>query len=192
MSVQKLADATAGLGMEIPRSVLANLESGRRETVSVAEVLVLAAALDVSPLELIFPVGFDTQMEVLPGRVIDPLGAMRWFTGEWALDVYDAAPVLRQPRTSAEQSSPYLVKHHDELINQLRTHEENVAKAIAGATAEGAEEGSRVTASYWMSNLADFREFIYEALRRIRAEMRNRGMLLPDLPPDIELGEEGE
>ena len=68
MSVQNLADLTAELGMEIPRSVLANLEGGRRDTISVAEVLVLAAALNVSPLELIFPVGFDEQMEILPGR----------------------------------------------------------------------------------------------------------------------------
>ena len=73
MSVQKLADRTAELGMPIPRSVLANLESGRRDTVSVAEVLVLAAALDVAPVELICPVGFDKQMGMLPGRAVDPL-----------------------------------------------------------------------------------------------------------------------
>ena len=46
MSAQQLADRTAELGAPIPRSVLANLESGRRETVSVAEILVLAAALE--------------------------------------------------------------------------------------------------------------------------------------------------
>ena len=57
MSVQKLADVTDELGMPIPRSVLANLESGRRETVTVAEVLVLAAALDVAPIDLICPSG---------------------------------------------------------------------------------------------------------------------------------------
>ena len=85
--MQKLADKTEELGMPIPRSVLANLESGRRDTVSVAEVLVLAAALDVAPIELICPVGFDKQTEMLPGRMMDPLSAMRWFTGEWKLDV---------------------------------------------------------------------------------------------------------
>jgi transcriptional regulator with XRE-family HTH domain len=193
MSMQQLADRTAELGMPIPQSVLANLESGRRETVSVAEILVLAAALKVSPLELIFPVGFDRQMEVLPGRVIDPLVAMRWFTGEWTDASADKAWTMpRPPNTSAEQSSPYLVKQHDELINHLRTQEETTARAIADVSAKGADESARATASYWMSNLADFRGFIYEALRNIRAEMRNRGMLLPDLPPDISLEEEPE
>ncbi len=96
MSVQRLADRTAEFGMPIPRSVLANLESGRRGTVSVAEVLALAAALDVSPVELMCPVGFDEQAEMLPGRTADPREALRWFTGELKLDITgggrDAAP----------------------------------------------------------------------------------------------------
>lgn len=188
--MQQLADRTDVLGMPIPQSVLANLESGRRETVSIAEVLVLAAALNVSPIELICPVGFDKQTEVLPGQVVDPLVAMRWITGEWTDVTADAAwRMPSPPSTSAEQSGPYLVKQHDELINHLRTQEETTARAIADVSAKGGDENARATASYWMSNLADFRGFIYEALRNIRAEMCNRGMLLPDLPPDIELQE---
>lgn len=191
--MQRLADRTDELGMPIPRSVLANLESGRRETVSIAEVFVLAAALNVSPIELMCPVGFDKQLEVLPGQEVDPLVAMRWITGEWTDVTADAAwRMPSPPSTSAEQSSPYLVKQHDELINHLRTQEETTARAIADVSAKGADESGRATASYWMSNLADFRGFIYEALRNIRTEMRNRGMLLPDLPPDISLEAEPE
>src|SRR5271166_3235178 len=55
MSARQLSDRTGELGMLIPRSVLANLESGRRENVSVAEIVVLAAALNVSPIELMCP-----------------------------------------------------------------------------------------------------------------------------------------
>ena len=132
MSTQKLADRTAELGMAIPRSVLANLESGRRETVSVAEVLVLAAALHVAPIELMCPVGFDKQTEMLPGRMMDPLDAMRWFTGERKLELAGAAPMLRQPRT-AELSTTSLMKYHDELISRLRMQEAEAAKAAADA-----------------------------------------------------------
>jgi len=39
--------------------------------------------------------------------------------------------------------------------------------------------------------VADLRQFIHQALRSLRAEMRNHGMLLPDLPPDIDM-EEGD
>jgi hypothetical protein len=105
--------------MPIPRSVLANLESGRRDTVSVAEVLVLAAALDIAPIDLICPVEFDKQTKMLPGRAIDPLSAMRWFTGEWKLDVHDGTWTMRTPG-SGERSSANLLKYHDQLISKIR------------------------------------------------------------------------
>jgi transcriptional regulator with XRE-family HTH domain len=189
MSVQRLADRTAELGMPIPRSVLANLESGRRETVSVAEVLVLAAALDVAPIELISPVGFDEETEMLPGSMMDPLYAMRWFTGELKLDVSDdGAWTMRTPGT-AEQSSTYLVEYHDELINRLRTQEADAARALADASVEGADDRALAEARYKIGAAEEWRDFIREPLRRVRAEMRDRGMLLPELPPDIKLEE---
>jgi len=188
MSAQQLSDRTAELGMPIPRSVLANLESGRRETVSVAEVLVLAAALNIAPIELICPVGFDKQTEMLPGRMMDPLGAMRWFTGELKLDVTDAATTLRQPG-SGEHSSTYLLEYHDELINRLRVKEAEAHRAVADAAKDDADERAHGEARYRMMDLADWREFAAEPLRRTRAEMRERGMELPDLPADLNLGE---
>jgi hypothetical protein len=236
MSTQKLADCTAELGMPIPRSVLANLESGRRDTVSVAEVLILAAALNVAPIELICPVGFDKQTEMLPGREMDPLRAMHWFTGQLKLELTEAATTLRQPGT-AEQTSAYLAEYHDELINRLRVQEAEAARAAADAAgayaaleiagselamaaaaaaaaeatgdtadadlartradAEAAQAAAALKATqvneearYRMMALSEWRDFIREPLRRTREEMRGRGMLLPDLPPDIELGED--
>ena len=189
MSVQRLADRTAELGMPIPRSVLANLESGRRDTVSVAEVLVLAAALDVAPIELISPVGFDKETEMLPGSTMDPLYAMRWFTGELKLDISgDGAWTMRTPGT-AEQSSTYLVEYHEELINRLRTQEADAARALADASVESADDRALAEARYKIGAAEEWRDFIREPLRRVRAEMRDRGMLLPELPPDIRLEE---
>jgi hypothetical protein len=108
------------------------LESGRREAVSVAEVLVLAAALNVAPIELMCPVGFDKQTEMLPGRMMDPPDAMRWFTGELKLELAEAATTVRQPGT-AELSTTYLLKYHDDLIFRLRMKEAEAAKAAADA-----------------------------------------------------------
>jgi transcriptional regulator with XRE-family HTH domain len=193
MSAQQLADRTAELGMPIPRSVLANLESGRRDTVSVAEVLVLAAALNVAPIDLICPVGFDKQTEMLPGRMMDPLSAMRWFTGEWKLDLSDdGAWVMRTPG-SGERSSAYLLKYHDELISQLHTQETRAREALRAAADWVGEEGdehSRGVVRDAMMVVEEWRAFIREPLRRTRAEMRERGMQLPDLPADIDLGED--
>lgn len=70
MSAQDLADETERLGHPIGRSVLANLENGRRPTLSVAELIVLAKALRVPPLLLLFPVGHVEEVELPPhGKV---------------------------------------------------------------------------------------------------------------------------
>ena len=55
MTGHELADATARLGYPITRSQIANYESGRKQGLDVVELLVIAAALDVAPLELLFP-----------------------------------------------------------------------------------------------------------------------------------------
>lgn len=81
LSAQQLADRCAQIGMPIQRSVLANLESGRRTTVTIAEVLVLAHALNVPPGVLMFPVGYDQSVEVLPGSWTEPYFAVEWLAG---------------------------------------------------------------------------------------------------------------
>jgi len=188
LSAQQLEERTAEFGMRIPRSVLANLESGRREVVSPAEVVVLAAALGVAPVELLSPVGFDQQVEMLPGRMMDPLSAMRWFTGELKLETDGPVTRLREPGP-AEQSSTYLAEYHDNLISDLRKREANAARAIADAAAEGEDESALKAASIQVSLVDEYREFAWQLLRRTRAEMRERGMVPPELPPDIKIEE---
>ena len=129
LSAQQLADRTAELGMPIPRNVLANLESGRRDTVSAAEVLVLAAALGVAPMELICPVGYDEQVELLPGRMMDPLMASRWVDGELALDVTEPEAVFRQP-VAGDESGTRLAEAHESYLDEVRKGEAEVARAV--------------------------------------------------------------
>jgi len=66
ISAQQLADRCTDLGLPIKRSVIANLETGHRETVTVPELLVLGAALNVSPALLAIPVGRSESVEILP------------------------------------------------------------------------------------------------------------------------------
>jgi transcriptional regulator with XRE-family HTH domain len=70
MSAQKLADHCAHIWREtqLDRDVIANLENGRRRSVSIDEVLVLAGALMVTPVELMTPSEGDLQI----GDVGDP------------------------------------------------------------------------------------------------------------------------
>jgi transcriptional regulator with XRE-family HTH domain len=80
LSAQELSDRCAQLGFPIHRSVIANLENGRRPTVGVDELLVLAKALAVPALWLLFPPDAE-RVEQLPGRFTDPLTASQEFTG---------------------------------------------------------------------------------------------------------------
>jgi len=134
LSAQQLADRTAELGSPIPRSVLANLESGRRDAVTVAEVLVLAAALGVAPTELICPVGFDEQIELLPGRMADPLSGSRWVSGQLVLDVTRPELVF-QPPAAGEESNARLAEQHADLLEQVRAREAEVAQHVTNVDA---------------------------------------------------------
>ncbi|BCI84410.1 putative DNA-binding protein [Mycolicibacterium sp. TY66] len=81
-SARWISDRTGQLGFRIPATVIAKLDSGHRGGVlSVAELIVLAAALDVSPLELLLPTGPTQPVEVLPGTSMSQEDFVGWFTG---------------------------------------------------------------------------------------------------------------
>lgn len=81
LSAQAVADRCAALGMpSITRIVITRLENELRDSLTIPELMVIAAALDVPPMALIFPHGTE-DIEVLPGRHLDPWAAVVWFTG---------------------------------------------------------------------------------------------------------------
>lgn len=89
-SAQWLADETDGLGFPISRAAIANYESGRKKGLDLGELLVLAAALRVPPLVLLFPDLPDGSVEALPGLTVDSWEAAAWFSGEGKSIVTDA------------------------------------------------------------------------------------------------------
>jgi hypothetical protein len=79
-----LEQRTAELGLKVTRQTVADLESGRRRFVTTAELLVLAAALDTTPVHLMFPDFGDEPenvVEVLPGVETTGFQATQWFSG---------------------------------------------------------------------------------------------------------------
>ncbi len=81
-SFQQLADACTDLGYRTIRTTLANLENGRRKSITVHEMLVIAEALEVPAVQLLFPGLPDSQVEYLPGRTSRSWEAIQRFTGE--------------------------------------------------------------------------------------------------------------
>lgn len=82
LSAQELADETARLGYPISRSQIANYESGRKQGLDVAEVLVLAAALEVPPVTLLFGGPPDEEVEMLPDWTGPAFFGIAWFSGD--------------------------------------------------------------------------------------------------------------
>lgn len=84
LTASELARRTDELGYPISRSTIAKIESNLRSgKIDVAEVLVLAAALDIPPVLLLFPqVGTDGGGVILPKFMTKEDEAVRWMSGE--------------------------------------------------------------------------------------------------------------
>lgn len=85
LSAQKLADRCAEHGMpELNRWLITNIETGRRESISVDELYVLARALDVSPIHLLTPYD-DQEVFVTPVEQHPSQRVRQWVTGQQPL-----------------------------------------------------------------------------------------------------------
>jgi transcriptional regulator with XRE-family HTH domain len=159
MSAQQLADRCAALGLPaLNRATIANLENGRRSSVALAEVLVLAAALDIAPAALIFPVGHTEAVEYLPGQQAPPLDALGWFNGTGRDD--DSALVL--------------LRQHQELEQRIRGHYRRIwDTAIGEGRWHGEPDGPEAQAAREVAGE------LTAQLRELREEIAARGLVLP-------------
>jgi transcriptional regulator with XRE-family HTH domain len=82
MTAQQLAERTKGLGYPVTRVAISKMESNSRAgKLDIAELLILAAALEVPPVVLLFPEIPDGKVRLFPEVTIDSDGAVRWFSG---------------------------------------------------------------------------------------------------------------
>ncbi len=79
LKFNSLSERTRELGWPVHRVALPKIESGERD-ISIRELVGIAAALDVSPLTLVFPNVLD-DVEVLPGVIIAGIDVFAWWTG---------------------------------------------------------------------------------------------------------------
>lgn len=104
LTMAEVAQGCADRGLpEFTEHSMKNLESGRKASITVADVVVLADVLGVPPVTLLFPLGSSATVELLPGREVSTWDAVAWFTGESPLgepalegSVRDVLDVFRQ------------------------------------------------------------------------------------------------
>lgn len=96
LTAQQVADRLNEHGIGWQRSTVAKLESGKRENLSVAELLALAVVLDVAPVHLLVPLEDEVPYQVTPGKDHSPVTApsetvRQWVRGQGLLpEVKDA------------------------------------------------------------------------------------------------------
>ena len=136
-SAQWLADETERLGHPISRAAIANYESGRKKGLDVAELLVIAAALQIPPLTLLFPQLPDGPIEVLPGIETTSWDAAAWLSGEanspdpdndpWpSSKEYDLLRAVRERRDQLLATAQYL-----QLVQRFTRTAKDEKKPIA-------------------------------------------------------------
>ncbi|MEV0484024.1 helix-turn-helix transcriptional regulator [Streptomyces sp. NPDC050508] len=171
-SAQDLADACEQLGHPIPRNVIANMESGRRATLPLVDVIVLAAALETYPVCLIFPVGYVERTQELPFQELVPTwDALRRFTGNEDIPLHDAGLV------------PDFEVHDNLVRTALAALEEAEQARFAAKTASNRaqeEEAERRRTKY--SDEAISAKY---KLRYLRRDLRDEGATPPPLPPAL-------
>jgi transcriptional regulator with XRE-family HTH domain len=161
---------------DVKEQTIKNWEGGRRASITIADLVVLADVLGVPPVTLLFPLGADATVEVLPDREVSTWEALAWFTGEAPTD---------QP---APQGSAR------EVLDLFRTHGDLVAAATASTALakERRREASttldRERRATLLERAAGYEEHAFEDcadLRAFRTRMRDRGHVPPPLPDDL-------
>jgi hypothetical protein len=88
----------------------------------------------------------------------------------------------------AEQAASAAETAGDAAAAELEAR--RIEAGVAADAASNAYAVQAVKVQDLMHRAAEWHDFIREPLRRTREEIRTRGMLLPDLPADIALGED--
>jgi len=141
------------LGLDVRRDLITDLENGRRSHISVAELLVIAAALGVPPLQLLFGVGTEETAEILPGRHVPAFRAAQWFTGEGPMpepgDDPGMVTVTGQPAAALPLA---LYRRADRAFveeMQATSRARVMAESAAAEEDEGQRAGLAARADYW-------------------------------------------
>lgn len=189
MTAQALADKCAELGHPLDRSVIAKLEKGHRNTVTVADLLVLAKALGVPPALLVYPLGVEPIMETLPGERRPTWDALRWFTGAAAFPTEKPDPepgpfkgTDKDDRAWGVSSAPLtFYEDHDLRVTKWLWEHKRVG-VIEDAARKAVTDQERDAHE---DRLRDVRERLAELehdVATLRQNVRDHGMIPPPLP----------
>lgn len=176
-TAEQLSDRCAELGLPISRSKIANLENGRarQEGISVAELMVIGAALDVPPVLLMFPVRSQDEIEMLPGNPATPWVAYQWFAGDEALSKYDTEGRRRALLLDRDDDPVARWADNRYPLELMQQYRDRVRAAVMERNDLTAGSGDEDRARRALIELA-----------RTRDLMRRSGVTPPELKPELD------
>lgn len=162
----RLSEESAVLGFPIHRVAIGKLENGHRDAkFDVTELLVLAQALEVSPVWLLFPDLPDGPVEVLPGQEATSGEAMRWFTGE---DIESSGQLRKELGAPFIETPMQQVREYYRIRDGLLVLENELANVAPGPGAD---------------NIIDLQIRKRAELTEAKAKMRLVGLTVEDAAP---------
>lgn len=116
LSAAKLAERTETTGFPMSRGLITKIENGHRSGLDTAEVIVLAAALRIPPVELLFGQLAGGPIDVFPAARTTCWDALKWFSGE--------APLMLTP----EGHDPYSVAQNgtEEDLDEYLSEDDSI------------------------------------------------------------------
>ncbi|MFD0261778.1 helix-turn-helix domain-containing protein [Kitasatospora indigofera] len=108
LSAEALSERCSDLGFPISRQIIAKVESGHRGALDVPELLVLADALQVPPVALIFPPDREAFVRTAPLVKKPVWDAAKWFCGE--------EDPVHPPEDGSTRATLDALRRHDRLL----------------------------------------------------------------------------
>ncbi|HBF84494.1 MAG TPA: transcriptional regulator [Streptomyces sp.] len=177
LTMAEVAQGCAERGLpEFTEHSMKNLESGRKTSITVAEVVVLADVLGVPPVTLLFPLGSSATVEVLPGREVSTWDAVAWFTGE--------SPLAEPAPDGSARGILDLFRQHGDLVAAAMSSN-SLARERRRAAGTTLDRARRATL---LQRAEGYEEHAFEdcqELRTFRGRMRDRDLAPPSLPDEL-------
>ncbi|NLU81619.1 helix-turn-helix transcriptional regulator [Rhodococcus sp. HNM0569] len=177
--MQWVADRTAELGYPISRSRLSDLERGKRGgLLGLAELIVLAKALEVPPVSLLYPNLAQKVVEVTPQVEATAWNALKWFTGEEPLMDYRLIDGVVMEGIEPEAYAHFeanaqaleLLRLHDRLASNYREDQQLADRAWERAGGATSPEVERIEERL---------DHLQAQIRGVRAHLREKGITVP-------------
>lgn len=187
MTYVELSERLDAIGRSIPVLGLRRIERNERR-VDIDDLVAIAYALGVPPVLVVYPLGQEESVEVLPDKVVDTWAALKWFTGEAPLTRPgpDGNQVIGDYDRGSWERGAVPVDDYRWHDSYLRERQAAMA-AIASASdpAEGLPEKLRADLAGQAAVQRQRVKRIDQQLREHRQQMRRRGLILPVLQEEL-------